>query len=495
MDIRAFRKKHNLTQQKLSEYLGVSNISLSKWESGQAKPRKAHIEKLKNMKLNEELSSVPFRPIQYLGSKLQLLHSIENHIKDITLGSNICDLFCGSGVVSNYLSESYKVVACDVQEYSSNIAKSLLTYSEVSQLELQKLEDFIELRFKNLTSSTKALIEYEEYVLVEAQKNKTELLKNFSMNSSLYVNAINPEQLEHQCRKLKKLIDEESSNHELLFNQIYYLYGSVYFSYKQSLTIDFIRQYIHRSELTSKQSELLLSCLLCVASDIVNTVGKQFAQPMKLINKDGEIKKLQLNRTIQNKKMCVLERFKQALDNFKNNQKNKVNSKHEVYCQSVFNFLDDYNGRIDCFYADPPYTIDHYSRFYHVLETITLYDSPILATMNKRGAAEIMNGLYRTDRHQSDFCVPSLVKGAFEKLFSKCRKHNAPLIVSYSPFDNSNNERPRLMTQEELVNLASKYYSSVSVHNVSEHTHRKLHSNKNNVNEIKTSEIFLICEL
>ena len=27
-------------------------------------------------------------------------------------------------------------------------------------------------------------------------------------------------------------------------------------------------------------------------------------------------------------------------------------------------------------YADPPYTRDHYSRFYHVLETLALRDDP-----------------------------------------------------------------------------------------------------------------------
>lgn len=495
MDIKAFRKKCNLTQQELSELLGVSNISLSKWENGQTKPRKYYLEKLKKMKLEEELSSIPFRPIQYLGSKLQLLKSIEQHVSNISLGKNVCDLFCGSGVVSNYLSNSYKVIACDVQEYSSNIAKSLLIQSQISPLEIEKLKSFIDSQIANLPPTINQLISYEELALQQAKDGKTDLLINFSLNSSLYINKINPIQLEHKDSKFKKLIDNALLEEVTNKNQIFYLYGSVYFSYKQSLIVDFIRQYIDASKLSNEQSELMLSCLICAASDIVNTVGKQFAQPMKLINRDGELKKLQLTRTIQNKNMCVFERFKLALTNFHNTHINNEKADNEVYCQSVFDFLDNYNGDIDCFYADPPYTIDHYSRFYHVLETITLYDHPVLAIMNKKGCEVIMNGLYRTDRHQSDFCVPSMVQEAFEKLFSKCRKYNAPLIVSYSPYDNSNNERPRLMTQDELQTLAKKYYSSVIVHNVEEHSHRKLHSTKNNVNDIKTSEIFLICEL
>jgi adenine-specific DNA methylase len=495
MDIKTFRLKHKLTQQELSGLLGVTNVTLCKWENGAAKPRKVHLEKLKDMKLEEQLSSVPFRPIQYLGSKLKLLRNIETHVENIVSGDVLCDLFCGSGVVSNYMSHKYKMIACDVQEYSSNIVKSLLSSTELPENWLDELNGYVANKFDNLSPEITELLHYEEEALRLAQIGEHDLLINFSQNSSLYINMINPVQLDHRDNKLHELISQIVTEKGLEKNQIFLLYGSIYFSYRQSLTIDFIRQYVKQSELKEDQSGLIISSLLSSSSDIVNTVGKQFAQPMKMIDKSGKLKKLQLTRTVQNKSFCVLDRLQVAVEKFKNSQNTKQEKKHEVYTQNIFEFLELYENKIDCFYADPPYTIDHYSRFYHVLETIAKYDNPELAVMNKKGNKEIMNGLYRVDRHQSDFCVPSLVKGAFEKLFAGCRKHDAPLILSYSPYDNLNNERPRLMTQKELFDLALKYYSKVSIHKVEDHIHRKLHSNKNNVQDIKTSEIFMVCEL
>lgn len=495
MDIKTFRLKHKLTQQELSDLLGVTNITLCKWENGAAKPRKVHLEKLKTMKLEEQLSSVPFRPIQYLGSKLKLLSNIETHVDKISDGDVLCDLFCGSGVVSNYLSNKYKMIACDVQEYSSNIAKSLLSSTDLPKDWLSELNRYVIDKFDNLSHETMELLSYEEEVLRLAQIGEHNSLINFSQNSSLYINMVNPAQLEHKDKKLHELISQIITEKSLEENQIFLLYGSIYFSYKQSLTIDFIRQYVKQGKLKEDQVGLIISSLLSASSDIVNTVGKQFAQPMKMVDKLGNLKKLQLTRTIQNKKLCVLDRLQVAVKKFENSQKANQKKKHEVYSQNIFNFLESYDNNIDCFYADPPYTIDHYSRFYHVLETIAKYDNPELAVMNKKGNKEVMNGLYRIDRHQSDFCVPSLVKGAFEKLFDGCRKHNAPLILSYSPYENLNNERPRLMTQQELLELALKYYSKVNIHKVEDHAHRKLHSNNNNVQDIKTSEIFMVCEL
>ena len=40
-------------------------------------------------------------------------------------------------------------------------------------------------------------------------------------------------------------------------------------------------------------------------------------------------------------------------------------------------------------YADPPYTRDHYSRFYHVLETISLFDSPIVSKTKMQARLKI----------------------------------------------------------------------------------------------------------
>lgn len=495
MDIQAYRLKRKLTQQQLAKMLGVSNITISKWENGQAQPSDKHLSKLKAISIHEQMEILPFRPIQYLGSKLKLLTSIETLVEKVSRGERLCDLFSGSGVVSHYMANRYQVTSCDIQNYSAILTSSLIQKSDLNHVGMKEIIEEVNNKLLLANKHILNLITYEEYLIDEASNEEENLLVNFSTSASLYTNKINPIQIENKDKKLESLIANVNSIKGIESFQTLYFYGGIYFSYKQALLIDLVRQSADNLE-NIEDKNIVISSLLSACSEIVNTVGKQFAQPMKLTNPQGEVKKLQLSRTIQNKSYSVLEKTEKAFINFLNAQKHisEPNS-NEVICADVFEFLDTYENKIDCFYADPPYTIDHYSRFYHVLETIALYDAPSLSFMNKKGRKVVMNGLYRTDRHQSEFCVPSLAPIAFEKLFSGCSKFNAPLILSYSPFDADNNERGRLLTQENLEIMAKKYYKKVTfVHNES-HKHRKLHSNKSNIDTIKYSEMFIVCEM
>lgn len=495
MDIFDYRTKNNLTQQELAKILGVSNITISKWENGIVKPSQKFLQKLNSSENKKVLAVRPFRPIQYLGSKLKLLNEIEMLTQKVAINENFCDLFSGSGVVSHYMSHQYNIVACDIQNYSSILCSALIKESNFNLENINNIIDKIKEQYSNLPEEIRLLINYEKKLLEDSTEHNTELLINFSRNASLYINKVNPTQLCHSDKYLEKIISDVIRCKEYEFYQIFNLYGGVYFSYEQSIFLDLIRQYIESSNYDVNSKRMLIACLLSSASDIVNTVGKQFAQPMKITDKAGNIKKLQFNRTVQNKRLNVLEKFSDAFISFNDAQKNTCSNEHKIFCCDVFQFLDEYKGEIGCFYADPPYTIDHYSRFYHVLETIALYDNPSFSWMKKKGKLEIMNGLYRTNRYQSEFSVPSLAPHAFEKLFDKCSKFNAPLILSYSPFNEQNNDRPRLLTQHEIEKLALKYYSKVTIVEVSDHKHRKLHSTNKNIEEIQTGEIFIICEM
>ena len=72
-------------------------------------------------------------------------------------------------------------------------------------------------------------------------------------------------------------------------------------------------------------------------------------------------------------------------------------------------------------FADPPYTKDHYSRMYHVLETLYLYDYP-----DSRGV-----GRMRSDRFLSDFSYSARVRSAFRRLATEVVGAGAPLVISY----------------------------------------------------------------
>jgi adenine-specific DNA-methyltransferase len=96
-------------------------------------------------------------------------------------------------------------------------------------------------------------------------------------------------------------------------------------------------------------------------------------------------------------------------------------------------------------YLDPPYTSAQYSRYYHLIETVFLNDRPEVA----------FKGLYRSDRHQSNFCSSTKVEEAFENAIHLTSSRSCNLLISYS--------NAGLITLDRLKKLCKSYYPSVNL--------------------------------
>ncbi len=494
-----------MSQELLAHRLGVSFATVNRWEKGSSKPTNRNLILLKKIfdeydksSSKENIENHSFRPIQYLGSKKRLLDEIYKILDEITPRNGIvCDIFSGSGVVTQFLSKKFNTISVDIQNYSTILTSSLIdNHNNIK--EINKFIDDIYLESEYIKQKTifKELINYEEYCLNEAKDGNPDLLIEFVENISLYKNYIYNNKIVITNNKLKKIVRDLKSyikKDKKKFNITLY-YGGVYFSVKQALMIDYILNKIKNSKLDKKEKDFFRGILLSVSSHIVNTVGKQFAQPIKLVNKEGNPKKLLVSRTIRDRRYDVFEVFKEWGIKYVKNQ-NISNYRHKFYSMGYDDFLNEYNGKIDCFYADPPYTIDHYSRFYHVLETIVLYDFPKLMEKSLNGEMTLMNGLYREDRHQSPFSIKSKVKEAFEKLLKGALSFNAPIILSYSPSNTDSNGRSRLLEIEEILDIAKTFYPFVELINVDSHVHRKLNSKQNNNISFENAEVFIVCTL
>ena len=144
-------------------------------------------------------------------------------------------------------------------------------------------------------------------------------------------------------------------------------------------------------------------------------------------------------------------------------------------------------------YADPPYTRDHYSRFYHVLETIALDDVPEISTVKIRGTTHVSNGIYRKDRHQSPFCIRSKAPKAFEEMFKAISASGRNLLLSYSPYDETKESHPRVVTISQLMAWASDYFNNVEVVSAGHFTHNKLNSTEHFLESSDEAEILIVC--
>ena len=150
---------------------------------------------------------------------------------------------------------------------------------------------------------------------------------------------------------------------------------------------------------------------------------------------------------------------------------------------------------VDLVYADPPYTRDHYSRYYHVLETMALRDEPEVSTTTIRtgGVAAPSRGLYRAERHQSPFCIKSAAPGAFDLLFRTVAQAGKPLLLSYSPYKEDAGNRPRLLTIRELRDIAESHFGFVSVVDIEGVSHNKFNIEERNVTVDYAAEILMLC--
>ena len=456
------------------------------------------------IKINNNKFKEPFRPIQYLGSKLKLVNEISEIIESNKTSNTVCDIFSGSGVVSHYLANKNNVVSIDIQYYSKIITSALTDGVKFTE---DEINDFINDSINNnsifeLNKIYEPLISLENKLLeskLESEIDKlkfAEFVENCSVYSYLNSDIINIKNKETSLvdEHLLKFKERFNETPEFIKNISYcsLYFGGVYFSFKQAVLIDALLFKINNLKNDNPEKyTTLLAALLSTLSEIVSTVGKQFAQPMKLTDKNNKPKNLLASRTYKDRNYEVLLIFKKYISEYSKYCFSNANNK--AFAMDFNDYLNTTSDNIGCFYADPPYTIDHYSRFYHILETISLYDYPELAKMNKSNSGNvIMKGLYRLDRYQSPFCIPSKVKEAFDKLFKGTSKFNCPLLLSYSPFEDKTDNRPRLLTIDEIILLGKKYYNNIRIIELKEHKHKKLNKNENNSETIRNGEVMIL---
>lgn len=430
-----------------------------------------------------------FRTLNYLGSKLRLLDFIEDKVLDITpQGTGVCDLFAGSGCVSRKLSRLYPIVACDIQEYTKVISNALLNKFDVTD---KAIEDFFMLlnseSANNLREAFAPLIELEQ----NAIKNKNlEVLTCILEHGSLEVFNIEQnlsflsDQLVVVCKNLKKvgLNDVRSL--------ISRYYGGVYFSYKQAVEIDIILEGI-QSFVSKENRDLFLAALLSTTSDVVNTVGKHFAQPIKARDSKGNIKITVYNKAVKDKTIDIVTLYREWLLKYKTLAKSDY--QHITMRDDYEQCLRALPDNVKTVYADPPYTRDHYSRYYHVLETLTLRDTPKISTVTIHGSTHVSNGIYREDRHQSPFCIKSKALNAFRKMFELTASTGRNLLLSYSPYDETKKTHPRVVTMQQLISLAEEYFDNVKTVSAGSFKHNKLNSAEHFLEASDEAELLIVC--
>ncbi|MFT3976584.1 MAG: DNA adenine methylase [Sphingomonas bacterium] len=201
------------------------------------------------------------------------------------------------------------------------------------------------------------------------------------------------------------------SRHKLFFER----YAGTYFGVRQSAEIDSIRYAI---DVATDEGDLRDWCLVALCSAVsrcASTTG-HFAQP--LTPKPNNIGKM-----VNQRRRSVWHEFLDALGRLAAIGSQAWRTGNRTFQADALSLLRGRERLADVrlVYADPPYTSDQYSRYYHIYETLILYDYPAA-----RG-----RGLYRDDRAVSSFSHATKVSASIERLIASVHAIGADLILSY----------------------------------------------------------------
>ncbi len=331
--------------------------------------------------------------IKYMGSKAKIINFVSESIQSIYNGGVICDLFSGSSSLSGALGACYPFLTNDIQHYSSLIASVYL--KPINNIDtdsfIQDAADYYKKAREKITTE----IDYEGFRSLN-EFNKIE-------------------------ERNRALINQNFRHHYHLFVKNY---SGTWWSAEQCLWIDAIKQAIDKrvknGEFKQAEYALTMSTLLHAMAYSSQGTG-HYAQ-----YRDAKTKSSMLDINIYRQKK-LQDLFINKLDQIIAwSQKNVIDLNHKITTLDYKDCLKKIDG--GTVYADPPYAFVHYSRFYHAMETLCLYDYPKLQIKSGR----IVKGRYREERHQSPFCIRTKVSGAFEDLFSGIKNAKANIALSYS---------------------------------------------------------------
>lgn len=445
----------------------------------------------------DEGSKYAFRPIHYLGSKLRFTGAILDALDEVARAKGpACDLFSGSGTVSLALSMARSVTAVDIQEYSRVVCSALLAPPRARKgpvaaaiLSTARESDL----FKKLQRAIEPLVKHESLCIAAAERGDPEPLCDFVEHASLL--AFDHQPQGKRGRALEAALSETAtrlresglgSDRRAILTRYY---GGIYFSVAQAAELDSLLDVVHG--LPQTQRDYFLAIVLSTASEIVNTVGKQFAQPIRPRDSTGQPKRHLTQQIIRDRARDPGLTFCEWAERYELIP--AATSTHQAVRADYRDYLRAPTDKFSVVYADPPYTRDHYSRFYHILETMCLRDNPAISTV-RSGKRELMSrGFYREDRHQSPFCIKSQAPAAFTELFEGVKRLKAPLVLSYSPFQSAEGARPRLLTIEALVDLAERSFRRVDVRSAGRHAHNKLNHATRNMRVFYDAEVLILC--
>jgi len=341
--------------------------------------------------------------MKYMGSKRWMLSNGLGHLiqEQLQGAKRFVDLFSGSASVVHFAATSPRavpVIASDIQQFSVALAEAVITRTVPF--------DPAPIWIAWLERARRYLIRRRK--LAAAEEANPPLYGGFTRD---FV-----DQVRLRCE------DDELP--------ITRAYGGYYFSRAQTLWIDALRATLPKDP---AQRSVALGALIAAASSCSASPGHT-AQPFRPSRGAKEFLHDAWQRDVR-------FRTKQAMEALAGCYAKKTGSAQCKDANEAANTLK----RGDLVFLDPPYSGVHYSRFYHVLETIAHGNcGPVCGTGRYPPPAE---------RPRSPYSIASEAPGALDKLLSSVANHDAKAILTFPQRACSNG-----LSGSEVRSIADKYF-------------------------------------
>ncbi len=360
------------------------------------------------------LTAQPFPSlIKYMGSKTKIIDFIVEGIKFVHKEDRtILDLFAGSASLAGAVGNQVNFVSNDIQQYSKILSKTYLV--NLTEDSIPQIDDI----YKRACSIVGDNLD-KEYIVDYSSLD----LKKFNDLES----------------KQKALINKEFLYDYHLFTKNY---SGTWWSYEQCVWIDALRGIADSYKDSPIYSIFIASLMFAMAYTSQGTGHYAQYRDAKTNSSFNDI-------CIYRKKE-VFKFFKKKFNELCIYNLNNITTfTSDFFSLDFKDALANFQG--GTVYADPPYCFVHYSRFYHILETLVLYDYPQIQKKNEI----IVKGRYREDRHQSPFCIKTKVEKAFLDMFEGVRNTDSQLVLSYS--------NTGMISLETMMEIASSMWDSSKI--------------------------------
>lgn len=348
---------------------------------------------------------LPSIPLRYMGTKRSLGPVVRDELLLVSDG-RVADLFCGMASVAAGLASQRPILANDAAKFAACFARARFLDAERpkgSEVVRQLVPLFRDAQSKLRRRYARRLKAEREAVDGTAQS-----LRDLMERTP---HAGNSADVRRSIASVRGLNEPDDYRLATLY------FSASYFSIQQSIEIDALRYAIDRITDSDKNGvrDWLLSTWLSAAGSLVNAPGHtaQFLKPTTTAV---------AARVVRQWRRSMWEGFVEKLGDLELQGSRDWREENIVTSQDALDLVG--SGLLEsvaAVYADPPYTVDHYSRFYHVYETLFLYDYP----------KSIGAGRYRDGRFFTPFSRVGEVEAAFRDLTSAIAEQDKPLVLSY----------------------------------------------------------------